>query len=69
MYIGLHVKYHLSCQALMKLEFSEQISEKYSNTKFNENPSSWKTFYADGQTDMTEPAVTFRNFENEHKVC
>jgi len=53
----------------MKLEFSEQISEKYSNTKFNENPSSWKTFYADGQTDMTEPAVTFRNFENEHKVC
>jgi len=30
-----------SCQILMKLEFScRQIFEKYSNTKFHENPSS-----------------------------
>jgi len=29
MYIGIHVKYQPSCQTLMKLEFSEQISEKY----------------------------------------
>jgi len=50
-YIGIHVKYQLSCQTLMKLEFSEQISEKYSNTKFNENPSSGTAFYAGGQTN------------------
>ena len=25
----------------MKLEFSQQIFEKYSNIKFHENPSSW----------------------------
>jgi len=29
-----------SCQILMKLEFSQQIFEKYSNIKFQENPSS-----------------------------
>jgi len=36
MYIGLHVKYRCySCQILMKLEFSRQIFEKYSNIKFH----------------------------------
>ena len=29
-----------SCQILMKVEFSPQILEKYSNTKSNENASS-----------------------------
>jgi len=29
-----------SCQILMQTEFSRQISGKYANTKFNENPSS-----------------------------
>jgi hypothetical protein len=29
-----------SCQMLMKIEFSQQISEKYSNAKFNTNHSS-----------------------------
>ena len=28
-----------SCPILTKLEFSQQIFEKYSNTKINENPS------------------------------
>jgi len=28
------------CHVLMKIEFSLQIFEKYSNIKFNENPSS-----------------------------
>jgi hypothetical protein len=28
------------CQILMKLEFYQQIFEKYSNRVFNENPSS-----------------------------
>jgi len=29
------VQYRYSCQILMKLEFSKQIFEKFSNTKFN----------------------------------
>jgi hypothetical protein len=33
MYIGLHVKY--SCQVLMKLEFSQQTFDEYSNIKFH----------------------------------
>ena len=31
MCVGIHVKYHYSCRILMKLEFSRQIFEKYSN--------------------------------------
>jgi hypothetical protein len=73
MCIGLHVKYQLSCQTLMNLELAEQISEKYSNTKFNENRSSGIAFYAyvqtERQTDMTKPMVTFRNFANVPKIC
>ena len=34
MYMGLHVKYSLLLQILVKLEFSRQIFEKYSNTNF-----------------------------------
>jgi hypothetical protein len=59
---------------LIKLEFSWQISEKYSNTKRHKNPSSGRWFVpcartdgqtdrqTDRQTDMTEPIVAFRNF-------
>jgi hypothetical protein len=37
-YIGLHVKCpSLSCPNLLKLEFSPQIFEKYSNIKFHKN--------------------------------
>jgi hypothetical protein len=35
----------------MKLEFSQQIFEKYSNTKFNENPSSGIRVIPCGRTD------------------
>jgi hypothetical protein len=38
MYVGLHVPY--SCQILMKLEFSQMILEKQSNSTFNENSPS-----------------------------
>jgi hypothetical protein len=41
---------------LKKLEFSQQISEKYSNTKFNENPSSGIRVVPCGQTDRHEKA-------------
>jgi len=35
----------------MKLEFSEQIFEKYSNLKFQENPSSGIRLVSCGRTD------------------
>jgi len=36
----------------MNLEYSWQILEKYSNIKFNENPSSGsRIFHADGRKD------------------
>ena len=31
MYVGVYVKYRFSCQILMKLGFSGQLIEKYSN--------------------------------------
>jgi len=39
-YFGLYVKYPLFFLILRKLEFSQQIFEKCSNTKFYENSSS-----------------------------
>ena len=53
----------------MKLEFSRQIFEKFSNIKFNENPSSGSRVFSneDGQTYMTKLTVAFRNFGNAHK--
>jgi hypothetical protein len=55
MYIGLHVQYRYFCQILMKLEFSHQIVEEYSNIKFNENPSSGSRVPY-GRTDRPEKA-------------
>jgi len=50
----------------MKIEFSRQIFEKYSD--FHENPVGAELFRADGrtdrQTDMTKQIVAFRNFAN-----
>jgi hypothetical protein len=40
----------------MKLEFSRQIFEKYSDIKFNDNPSSWSRVVPCGQTDRHEEA-------------
>jgi len=55
----------------MKIKFSRQIFEKYSNTKFHENPSSGNRLVPSGQTDrhtdMTKLIVTFRNFEKTLK--
>jgi hypothetical protein len=44
---------HYSCQILMKLEFSRQIFEKYSNINFNEKLSSGSRIVPCGRTDMT----------------
>jgi len=55
----------------MKLEFSQQIFEKYSDIKFHKNPSSGSRVVpcgqTDGRTDMTKPTVAFRNFANAPK--
>jgi hypothetical protein len=61
-----------SCNILMKLEFSRQISEKYSNIKFHENPSSGSRVVQCGRTDgraenMMKLIVAFRNFVNAPK--
>jgi len=47
----------------MKLEFSRQIFEKYSDTKFHENPSSGIRVVPWGRTDTEKLIVTFRHFE------
>ena len=56
MYIGVHVSNHYSCQILMKLEFSRQVFEKYSNVKFHKNPSSESRVVPCGQTDGCDEA-------------
>jgi len=53
MCIGLHLKYPLFVPILMKLEFSQQIFEKFTSIKFHENPSRWRpscSMRTDGQT-------------------
>jgi len=51
----------------MRLEFSGQIFEKYSNIKFHENPSIGSRVDPCGQMDMTKLIVVFRNSENAPK--
>jgi hypothetical protein len=55
----------------MKLEFSQQIFEKYSNINFHENPPSDSRVFPNGQTDrhdMTKLIVGFRNFANTPRM-
>jgi len=60
-----------SCPILMKLEFSRRIFKKYSNIKFQENPSSGSRVVPCGQTaghtDMTKLTVALRTFVNMPK--
>jgi hypothetical protein len=51
MCIGLHINTLYSSQILMKLEFSQQIFEKSSNIKFQENRSGGSRDVPCGQTD------------------
>ena len=51
----------------MKLEFTRQIFENYSNIKFNENPSSGSRVVPCGQAHMTKLTVAFRNSTNAPK--
>jgi len=56
-----------SCHILIKLEFSRQIFEKYSNIKLHLiRPVGAELFHldgrTDGRTDMTKLIFDFRNF-------
>jgi len=59
-----------SCQILMKLDLIQQIFEKYSNVKFNENTFSGRRIVlcgrmdkeTDRQTDMMKLIVAFRKY-------
>jgi len=54
-----------SCPILIKLEFSQQIFEKYSNITFHENPSSGSQFFhADRGTERTKLTAVLRIFSN-----
>jgi hypothetical protein len=51
------VKYFLFLSVFMKIQFSREVFEKYSNTKFHLNPSSSsELLYAEGQTDINDQA-------------
>jgi hypothetical protein len=63
-------------QILMKLKFSQQIFENYSNTKFHENPSSGSRDVlcgrigrrTDRRKDMMKLIFAFRNFAKAPKM-
>ena len=63
---------YCSCQILVKLQFCRQVFEKYSNIKFDKNPSSGSRVdpggRKDGRTDRYDKANSrFRNFVNTSK--
>jgi hypothetical protein len=68
-FICLQVQYRYYCQISIKLEFYRLVFEKYSNTKFNENPSNknqfvpcrWKGTETDGH-DLTNSRFFFLQF-------
>ena len=55
----------------MKLEFSRQFSETYSNMNFQENPPIGTPVVSfvqtDRRTNMMKPIVAFHNFANAPK--
>jgi len=57
----------------MKLEFSLQLFDSYSNIKFNDIPCSGVRVVTygrtDRQTDITKLTVAFRNFAKAPKIC
>jgi len=71
MCVGLHAKCGYCCQASMKVGFSRQFSQKYSNIKFHENLSSGSRAVpcgrTDGRTYIRRLTVVSRNFANAPK--
>jgi hypothetical protein len=74
MYLCLHVKLPFLLPHKMKLEYSRQTFERYSNAKFKDNPSSRRQvvlcghkdrlFCVDMRTSMTKLRFTSRNSAN-----
>jgi len=57
MYEGIHVTYPLFLSILTKLEFSRQISEKYSISDLMKiHPVGTELYHADGRTDKQDEA-------------
>jgi hypothetical protein len=65
MYIGRQVN-NTFLLFFMKVEFSRQTFEKYSDMKFHENPFSGSQNVPCGRTDV-KLIVAFRNFANAFK--
>ena len=63
-YIGLHYSTRYSCPIAMKLEFSWQFFENYSNIKFPDYPSGGSRVVPCGRTDKKKRTVFLRNFAN-----
>jgi hypothetical protein len=57
MYVSRNVKCRLFLSDLIKLEFVQQIFEKYSNIKFHENPSSGSRVVPSGKTRWTKGSL------------
>jgi hypothetical protein len=66
MFIGLYVNYQLFLSDL-KWIIPPQICEKFSNIKFNENPSSGSRAAPSGQTWRSQ-LLAFRNSANAPKL-
>jgi hypothetical protein len=56
-----------SFQILMEFEYSRQIFEKYSDSKFHENPPSGSHVASCRRTDMTKLLVALPNFAEAPK--
>jgi hypothetical protein len=79
MYRGLHVKYLYFCQFLMKIKYSCQIFEKYSEYRIWLKSVQWEPSYSmrtdrqtdrqtDSQTGRHDVHVWFSNFVNVPKI-
>jgi hypothetical protein len=51
----------------MKLDFSQQVFEKWNSHFIKIHPVGVQLFHADGWTDMTKPIVAFRDFADAPK--
>jgi hypothetical protein len=58
-----------SFRGFVETWISSTYFEKYSNSKFRENPSSWSRVDLREQIDLTKLIVAFRNFTNAPSQC
>ena len=62
MYIGLHVKYPLFLSDFKETRIFTTFFEKFSYSKFHENPSSGSRVVPRGHTDRHDEAASLRFF-------